>query len=440
MTPSVRGVFVEYRKLGTFKLEQTVASGGMGQVTKSVDESGRKIALKTILKEHQENEKFRELFMREAEITFTLDHPNIVKAYRFDRVGEKLVLALEYLDGVTLKEILRKIYEHKLVMPMVIVVEIMKNVLRGLDHAHNKKDKFGRPLGIVHRDLNPSNIFITYAGEVKILDFGISKATEKDVHQLTPKGELRGKMCYLAPEQLDHDRIDHRADLFACGIVMWEMITGHPLFLKDSDAEVLEAIRKGEYLSALNFRKDLPDAFNNLLRKVLRVNPNQRFESCAEFEKELTNLSTRFFLPGTGPDDVSAFARALFQKETNQTDPHFLSSYAWLLSQIRGKEEMGLMIARKVADDYATSPFVVLNLAKTLLWAGQKSEGLRLVRRLTRVDSLEETAQELLEWLGVRRRPVISFLRRSNPVNRMLGIARHRVLGPTPYQAEFLAA
>lgn len=431
---------MEYRKLGTFHIEQTLASGGMGQVSRSVDETGRKLALKTILKQHQGNEKFRDLFMREAEITFTLDHPNIVKAYRFDRVGEKLVLALEYLDGITLKDILRKVYEHKLVIPMVIVIEIMKNILKGLDYAHSKRDKFGRPLGIIHRDLNPSNVFVTYAGEVKILDFGISKATEKDVHQLTPKGELRGKMCYLAPEQLDHDRIDSRADIFACGIVMWELITGQPLFLKDSDTEVLESIRKGEYKLATEFRKDLPEDFNDLLKRALKVNPNHRFESCADFAEELTALTKKHFMPGTGPDDISAFARALFQREANQSDPLFLASYAWLLSQIKGKEEMGLNIAKKVAEDYSTSPFVILNYAKTLLCAGHKTEGLRLIRKLTRVDSLEGTAQDLLEWLGVRRPPVVSFLKRSNPLNRVLGVARHRFLGPTPYQAEFLAA
>ncbi|MDB5036575.1 MAG: hypothetical protein JWQ35_103 [Bacteriovoracaceae bacterium] len=412
----------------------------MGEIFKSVDDSGRTIALKKILKEHQSNEKFRDLFVREAEITFALDHPNIVKAFGFDRVGEQLVLALEYLEGVNLKEILRKIYEQQLTIPLVVVVEIMRNVLRGLDYAHKRKDRLGHPLGIIHRDLNPSNIFLTYAGEVKILDFGISKATEIELHKLTPKGELRGKVCYLAPEQIEGETLDRRADVFACGIVMWEMITGQPLFLKDSDTAVLDSIRNGEYAPASTFRKDLPPGFDLLLKKALSIKPSDRFFDCLRFEKELAKVSKQFLMPGVGAEDISAFVRALFQREGNQSDPQFLSSYAWLLTQIRGREEAGLQIAQKVAIDYATSPLVNLNFAKTLLSSGRKTEGLRLLRKLSRVDSIEEIAQEILEWLGVRRPPVIRFLRRSNPVNHVLGRARHKILGPTPFQSEFLAA
>jgi serine/threonine protein kinase len=440
LTPRVRGELVEYRKLGSFNVEKTVASGGMGQIFRSVDSAGRKIALKTILKKHQGDEKFRELFIREAEITFVLDHPNIVRAYRFDKVGEKLMLALEYLEGVNLKDILRKVYEEKLVIPMVVIVEIMRRVLRGLDYAHKKKDRFGRPLGIVHRDLNPANVFVTYGGEVKILDFGISKATEKEVHQLTPNGELRGKMCYLAPEQIENEKIDRRADVFACGIVMWELITGHPLFLKDSEAQVLEAIRSGEYTSAQYFRRDLPRDFNRLLQKALKQDLKDRFQDCAEFERELVRVMREHYLPGSGQEDISAFVCALFKRNENPSDPHFLSSHAWLLSQIRGREEQALQLARRIAEEYSTSPAVNLNLAKVLLVTGHKIEGLRLLKKLARVDSIEIKAQEVLEWLGVRRSPVFSFLNRSHPVNRLFGLARHKVLGPTPFQQAFLAA
>ncbi|MBN8554574.1 MAG: protein kinase [Deltaproteobacteria bacterium] len=431
---------MEYRKLGRFRIDRAVAQGGMGEIVRSVDDAGREIALKTILKAFQENETFRDLFQREAEITFHLEHPNIVKAYRFESIGNQLVLALEYLDGVNLKDVLRHIFDKKLSIPLVLVLFMMKSVLRGLDYAHKKRDKHGKPLGIIHRDLNPSNIFLTYSGEVKILDFGISKATQKDIHQLTPHGELRGKMCYLSPEQIRGRELDHRSDIFACGIVLWEMITGKPLFLREHDSEAMEAIVNGDYTPASKLRVDLPKAFDDLLARALSVNPSQRFKDCAEFERALDTLAKKFLVPGTAEDELSIFIRTLFKKDVDENDPHFMSGYAWLLTQIKGQEEGGIQLARRIALQYATSPYIQLNYARCLLWAGDKIEGLRVMRRLVRVESLEEMAQDILEWSGVRRAPVIQFLPRSNLINNALGRIRHRILGPTPFQQQFLAA
>jgi serine/threonine protein kinase len=431
---------VEYRKLGRFHIEKAVAQGGMGEIVLSVDDSGRPIALKTILKAFQENESFRELFIREAEITFQLDHPNIVKAYRFDTIGNQLVLALEYLDGVNLKDILRLIFDKKLSIPLVLVVFIMKCVLRGLDFAHKKKDRREKHLQIIHRDLNPSNVFITYAGEVKILDFGISKAIQKEIHQLTPQGELRGKMCYLSPEQIAGAPLDHRSDIFSCGILMWEIITGKPLFLRENDTQVMAAISKGEFSPASQFRFDLPEDFDNLIARALSKNPADRFKDCAAFERALDKMAKKHFPPGAAEDELSIFVRTLFKKDVDETDAHFMSGYAWLLTQMRGQEAGGLRMAKNIAERYPTSPYIQLNYARCLLCSGFKIDGLRVMRRLMRVDSLEEISQEILEWAGVRRSPVIPFLKRSNLFNSCLGRVRHKILGPTPFQQQFLAA
>lgn len=431
---------MQYRKLGRFHLDQPVAQGGMGEIVRSVDDLGRTIALKKILAEFQGNDKFRELFIREGEITFQLDHPNIVKAYRFENIGNQLVLALEYLEGVNLREVLRSIYERRRKIPFIIVLTIMQRVLRGLDYAHKKRDERKRPLGIIHRDLNPSNIFVTFTGEVKILDFGISKATQKEIHQLTPKGELRGKMCYLAPEQINGKPLDRRADIFSCGIVMWELLTGEPLFLREQDEQVMAAIIGGEYRSASIWREDIPEEVEAVLRRALSTDPAKRFKDCAEFESAIDAASRKICMPGIGEEEISVFIRALFNQGADQKDSTFMSGFAWLLTQVRGKENEGVEIARRVAEENPTKPYVQLNLARCLLAAGHKTEGLRLMRRLARVDSLETASQEILEWLGVRRRPVVPFLTRANPVNYTLGVLRHRILGPTPYQMEFLAA
>lgn len=431
---------MEYRKLGRFHIQRSVAKGGMGEIVRSVDDAGRPIALKTILDTYQSDEKFRDLFIREAEITFQLDHPNIVKAYRFDELGRRLVLALEYLDGVNLKDVLRAVYDRKLRIPLSVVASIMQFVLRGLQYAHQKKDKAGRPLGIIHRDLNPSNIFLTFDGEVKILDFGISKATQIEIHQLTPKNELRGKVCYLSPEQIRAKEVDHRCDIFSLGIVLWETLAGKPLFLRDTDAEVMEAIVQGSYEPITTYREDLPPQVDQLIRRALHPDPKRRFQDCRRFEQELTRLACQALTPPGGEEEIGVFVRSLFNRVENKDDPHFLSGYAWLMTQMPGHEERGLELAGKVAESNPSRPFVQLNYARALLLKGDRTEGLRLLRRLARVDSIESHIQEILLHLGVRRRPIIPVLKRSHPLNHSLGWLRHKILGPTPYQDQFLAA
>jgi serine/threonine protein kinase len=431
---------LEYRKLGRFHIEGLVSQGGMGEIVRSMDDSGRPVALKTILREFEHDAKFRDLFMREAEITFQLDHPNIIQAYKFETIGNKLVLALEYLDGINLKDLLRRIYDKKLQIPFILVAAIMRRVLVGLDYAHKKKDSEGEHLGIIHRDLNPSNIFITYTGEVKILDFGISKALHKDVHQLTPKGELRGKMCYLSPEQIRGKTLDHRSDIFACGIVMWELLTGRPLFLRDTDGQVMEAIAHTEYVPAQTLRPDIPKELDDLISRALQQNPRHRFDDCAQFVRALDAAIKRTQTPGAGEEEISIFIRTIFKIGMEEADANFMAGYAWLLTQIPGQQESGVALAKKLAIQHPTRPYVQLNVARCLIATGDKLEGMRTLKRLLRSESLQEISQEMMEWLGVRRPPVLKFLTRSNPINHALGRIRHKVLGPTPFQNQFMAA
>lgn len=434
---------MEYRKIGRFRITKAIAKGGMGEISLSLDESGYPVALKTILEDLQEDRKFRDLFLREAEITFELKHPNIVRAYRFEEVGKRLVLVLEYLDGVNLKDVLRMVYERKLHIPFIIVAAILDRVLTGLQYAHDKKDALGRDLGIVHRDLNPSNIFITYSGQVKILDFGVSKAMLKEVHQLTPKEELKGKISYLSPEQIKGTDIDHRSDIFSLGIVLWEALAGRPLFLKETQAEVMESIVAGDYQSILGFRPDLPPIVDRLIRKALRTSRGSRYQNCREFQQDLQAAVNEAYCPGTGEEEISIFLKALFShlQEPGETeDPSFLAGFSWLLAQIPGQEKKALELAQRLSETNPSRPSVQLQYARVQILIGDRLEGLRTLRRLARVDSLESQVQKYLEWLGIRRRPVIPVLPRNNPINYSLGWLRHQILGPTEYQQQFLAA
>lgn len=431
---------MEYKKLGRFTIDRPVAKGGMGEVILSVDDSGMPIALKTILDTYQYNERFREMFIREAEITFCLDHPNIVKAYRFEKLGNRLVMAMEYLDGISLRDVLKRLYERKLHMPVPIALAIMEKALAGLDYAHKKKDDFGNSLGIIHRDLNPSNVFVTLDGEVKILDFGISKATQKDVHQLSPKAEIKGKISYLSPEQIRGGALDCRTDVFTAAVVLWEMLAARPLFLRPTDAEAMEAIANSERLPIRTLRPDVPEAMAQVLEAALNCDPKKRISSAAEFAARLRESVKGVCLPGIGEEEVSAFARSLFGKIENREDPLFRSAYAWLMTLTPGHEKLGLSQLRDLAESHPSMPYVQMNFARALVMIGDRQEGLRRMRKLARVDSLEAEIQSILEWLGVRRRPVLQRLNRRHPINHTLGWIRHRVMGPTRYQQEFLAA
>lgn len=432
---------MEYSKLGRFHLGEVVAEGGMGKVTLSKDDRGLPIALKTILDEHDKDERFRDLFIREAEITFHLNHRNIVKAFRFDQIGNRLCLALEYLEGLNLKDVLRKVFEKKILIPQGVAFAIIERVLDGLDYAHKKRDRLGRGLGIIHRDLNPSNIFVTFGGEVKILDFGISKATQKDIHQLTPKQELRGKVCYLSPEQLQDAPLDHRVDIFCMGIVLWECLAGRPLFLRKSETEAMEAIMNGEYRALSEFRRDISPEIENVIKKALSVKRGDRFHDCAEFKESLKKAVKTSAMPGASETEIAIFVKALFQGELiNKNDAHFLSGYYWLMSQIPGQESRALKNLQDLAESHPTVPLVQLNFARVLMSCGNKTEGLRILKRLARSESKDPKIDEILEWLGVRRPPVLSFLGRENPVNFLLGKIRHQMKGPTSHEKEFLSA
>ena len=431
---------MEYKKLGRFTIDRPVAKGGMGEVVLSVDDSGMPIALKTILDTYQYNERFREMFIREAEITFCLDHPNIVKAYRFEKLGNRLVMAMEYLDGISLRDVLKRLYERKLHMPVPIALAIMEKALAGLEYAHRKQDDFGNDLGIIHRDLNPSNVFVTLDGEVKILDFGISKATQMDVHQLSPKAEIKGKISYLSPEQIRGANLDCRTDVFTAGVVLWEMLAARPLFLRPTDAEAMEAIVSGERLPIRSLRPDVPEEMAAAIEAALETDPKKRTPTAAEFAKQLLDSVKGIYLPGIGEEEVSAFARSLFGKIENRDDPLFRSAYAWLMTLTPGHEKLGLLQLQELSESHPSMPYIQMNYARALLMIGDRQEGLRRMRKLARVDSLESEIQAILEWLGVRRRPIIQKLNRRHPINHTLGWIRHRVLGPTRYQLEFMAA
>ena len=283
------GILPEPVPFGKYYLLERVNVGGMAEVYKAkafgVEGFERLLAIKKILDNIAEDESFINMFIDEAKIAGQLNHPNIAQIFDLGQADDSYFIALEYISGKDLKtqfERARRIGEE--VSIPRICYTIMK-VCEGLGHAHEKKDPQGNDLNIVHRDVSPQNILVSYEGEVKIIDFGIAKAQGKTSQ--TQVGILKGKFSYMSPEQVRGLHVDHRSDIFSLGIVMYEMLTLERLFLGESDFDTLEKIRKVEMSPPSLYNPHIPKELEDIVLKALARSPEDRYQSTFELAEDL---------------------------------------------------------------------------------------------------------------------------------------------------------
>ncbi|HEY6065072.1 MAG TPA: protein kinase, partial [Thermoanaerobaculia bacterium] len=236
-------------RFGQYELLERIASGGMAELFRArrsgVEGFQKIVAIKKILPHIADNDEFITMFADEAKVAAQLNHPNIVHIYDLGKIESGgYFIAMEYVEGTDLRTILRSGRELELPLPTSLAVYIASKVASALDYAHRRRDARGEELRIVHRDVSPQNILISYEGEIKLCDFGIAKADRKVSR--TESGSLKGKLQYMSPEQAWGKPIDHRSDLFSLGAVLHEMLTGERLFRGDSDMTVLELVRKAD--------------------------------------------------------------------------------------------------------------------------------------------------------------------------------------------------
>src|SRR5439155_405748 len=191
-----------------------------------------------------EDTEFIRMFVDEARLAVQLAHANIVQVLELGMHDESLYIAMEYISGRDLRQLMERFRKRQQPMPLPQACLIVAEVCEALDHAHRKRDAQGRALGIVHRDVSPQNVLVSFDGEVKLIDFGIAKA-ESRLQKKTQAGILKGKFSYMSPEQVKGSALDGRSDVFACGILLWELVCGEKLFVGDSDYAVLEKVRLG---------------------------------------------------------------------------------------------------------------------------------------------------------------------------------------------------
>lgn len=285
------------KTIGRYHLIRRIAVGGMAEVFLAETEPAhgivRRCVVKRILPNLAFSNDFSKAFIDEARIGMSLNHPNLVTILDFDEVDGQPFLVLEYVDGpnlATLSEVIAKQGER---MPVQIACHIIINVLKGLSYAHNAVDETGIPLQIIHRDVNPPNILCSLAGTIKLSDFGIAHAASRQTS--TQFGHLKGKIPYMSPEQAQGHRLDPRSDLFACGVVLFEILTGGRLFTGAGEMEVLRQVREASVHPPSIFRPDLDERLDQICLKALQKDRDRRYPDAQAFLKEMEEYATQRF-------------------------------------------------------------------------------------------------------------------------------------------------
>ncbi len=299
-------------QFGKYLLLDRIAVGGMAEVfaAKAFGAEGfeRILAIKKILPTMGEDPELVSMFVDEARIAVQLSHPNIVQVLELGKHDETLYIAMEYISGRDLRQLLDRFRRRGQPMPVPHACAIAAGVCDALDYAHRKGDASGTPLGIVHRDVSPQNVLVSFDGGVKLIDFGIAKAERR--LQKTQSGILKGKFSYMSPEQVRGEPLDRRSDVFAAGVLLWELICGRKLFTGDSDYAVLEKVRRVEVPPPASVNPEVPKELSRVVLAALAPDPRQlagflREELPAEHEKERARLQRWMRASGlerTSPD------------------------------------------------------------------------------------------------------------------------------------------
>lgn len=270
------------RQFGRYTLLAKIATGGMAEIflakQRGVEGFEKLVVVKKILESFSSDEEFVELFLDEARIAAQLSHPHIVQTFDLGKEQGSFFIAMEYLHGESLSTVARAARKSGAGIPMPISARWISVAAEALHHAHVRKDPMGRPLGIVHRDVSPQNLFVTYEGALKVVDFGIAKAANRVSRTAT--GEVRGKLSYMAPEQMAGSELDARADVFALGVVLFELLTGGRLVEGNDPARAVGIMSGAQPMPRASERNPaVPEALDEIVARAMARDRDQRFAS-----------------------------------------------------------------------------------------------------------------------------------------------------------------
>ncbi|NMO20628.1 protein kinase [Pyxidicoccus fallax] len=301
---------------GQYVLVRKLAEGGMAEIflAKLLGADGfeRNVVIKRMLPHLSSNADFVEMFRDEARLAAKLSHPNIVQIHELGFTEGCYYICMEYLAGEDFSTTLRLAGRRRHYVPYPVVLRVLIDAARGLHYAHEFCNEAGQPLNVVHRDISPSNLYLTYQGQVKVLDFGIAKAESRLVNTRT--GVVKGKYMYMAPEQAKGQEVDRRADVFALGVSLFEALTHVRPFSRENDLAVLNALLQGEFKRPRELRADLPEELEAIILKAMAYKPEDRYPTAEAFAEDLEAFLGEN-LSASGPSQLAAFLRGHFGEE-----------------------------------------------------------------------------------------------------------------------------
>jgi serine/threonine protein kinase len=301
---------------GRYTLLHRIARGGMAELflarSEGVAGIARLLVIKVVSGHFSEDPSFTTMFEDEVRIASTLSHPNIGQVIDVGQVGGAYFLAMEHIHGKDLRAILKRCLKRRHTVPPGVAVQIGSKVCSALQHAHEARGIDGKPLGIIHRDVSPSNVMVSFDGQVKLIDFGIAKAENRLT--LTMPGTIKGKLRYLSPEQVLAQGIDARSDLFTLGISLWEATVGEHLFGGEQEVQIYEAIAKGRVRSPSAVSPGYPAGLEQILLKALATSPEARYASAREMQLALEQYAAEAGIP-LSDIELSRFMHQVFSEE-----------------------------------------------------------------------------------------------------------------------------
>ena len=307
---------------GDYTLLDRIAVGGMAEVWRArrrgVEGFQKTVAIKKILSNLTGSKDFVTMFIDEAKLAAQLSHNNIIQIYDLGKVGDDFFIAMEHVDGKDLRTILTAAQESKQPIPLGLALVIVSAVASALDYAHRKRDFDGDAMGLVHRDVSPQNVMISYEGSIKLCDFGIVKAVAKA--STTQMGALKGKLQYMSPEQAWGKNVDARSDIFSLGSVFYEVLTGRQLFAGDSEIGVLDAVRECQIRSPREIEPAVPEEVARIALKALAKSPDERYQRAGDLEHDIRKVLDDL-RPTPSQKTLAEYMRSLFETSMSGAVP-----------------------------------------------------------------------------------------------------------------------
>lgn len=286
-------------------------------------EAEKLVSLKMVLPEFSSNNDFKKMFLDEVKIIFALTHPNIVQTFDYGLIKDRLFISMEFIEGANLKQFLDKLKVQKKRFPIDASVYIIKTIAAALHYAHTYQDKLtGKKFNLIHRDISPDNIMITYDGNIKLIDFGIAKSDAKS--EMTEAGTIKGKVSYLSPEYLTGDGdIDCRYDQFGVALVLWELLTNTQTFDGDSNMACLTKIVECKIDPPSKLNRHVDKDLDNIILKALSKSPEDRYDTMEDFSRALTTYLNKNF-PEFHESKIKKYAQVLFKEEVKENHERFI--------------------------------------------------------------------------------------------------------------------